>query len=71
MEYCLCNKMEGFPSLTLNWKLDFFLYFVMVVLVKDHGAECSLNFENSFLIYKISKRYNNLTMALQSFHRDT
>lgn len=47
MEYCLCNKMEGFPSLTLNWKLDFFfIYFVMVVLVKDHGAECSLNFEN-------------------------
>lgn len=47
MEYCLCSKMEGFPSLTLNWKLDFFfIYFVMVVLVKDHGAECSLNFEN-------------------------
>lgn len=33
----------------VNIKLEirfFFIYFVMVVLVKDHGAECSLNFEN-------------------------
>lgn len=47
MEYCLCNKMEGFLLLILNWKLDFFyIYFVMVVLVKDYGVECFLNFEN-------------------------
>lgn len=37
----------GFSVVDIKLEIRFFfLYFVMVVLVKDHGAECSLNFEN-------------------------
>lgn len=37
----------GFSVVDLKLEIRFFfIYFVMVVLVKDHGAECSLNFEN-------------------------
>lgn len=37
----------GFSVVDIKLEIRFFfIYFVMVVLVKDHGAECSLNFEN-------------------------
>lgn len=37
----------GFSVVDIKFEIRFFfIYFVMVVLVKDHGAECSLNFEN-------------------------
>lgn len=36
----------GFSVVDIKLEIRFFFYFVMVVLVKDHGAECSLNFEN-------------------------
>lgn len=38
-------QYDGGFSVVLEIRF-FFIYFVMVVLVKDHGAECSLNFEN-------------------------
>lgn len=37
----------GFSVVDIKLEIRFFfIYLVMVVLVKDHGAECSLNFEN-------------------------
>lgn len=37
----------GFSVVDIKLEIRFFfIYFVMVVLVKDHGTECSLNFEN-------------------------
>lgn len=37
----------GFSVVDIKLEIRFFfIYFVMVVLVKDHGAECSLKFEN-------------------------
>lgn len=41
----LFMQYDGGFSVVLEIRF-FFIYFVMVVLVKDHGAECSLNFEN-------------------------
>lgn len=41
------QKDGGFSVVDIKLEIRFFfIYFVMVVLVKDHGAECSLNFEN-------------------------